>query len=150
MKVFKLGQDEERAFGFTHRVQILASDLAAFTTAGNAGTITLLTIKSGEIVSDVAARLVTPFSAPADAANNSTALQVGKTGTLNQLLASTELNQNGSNIAVATRPTTVPAGFTADTPVLATITPAAGKALSAQTVGEVNLFLAIRTLDRLV
>jgi hypothetical protein len=150
MKVFKLGQDEERGHGFTHRIQLTSADFSAFTTAGAAGTITLLTALAGYVITAVAARLVTPFQAAGDAANNSTALTIGKSGTLNQLLASTELNANGSYVGVATQPSTVPAGYSVDTPIVATFTPVAGKTLAALTAGEVDVFINMRSLDRLV
>ena len=150
MKLFKLGQDEERSHGFTHRVQLTYADLAAFTTASAAGTITLFTAKAGEIITLVAARLVTPFQNTGDAANLSTALVVGKSGTTNQLLASTELNANGSYVGVATQPSTVPAGYATDTAIIATLTPTSGKTLASLNVGEVDLFLHIKSLDKLI
>ena len=123
---------------------IQASDLAAFTTAGAAGTLNLFSILGNAQGAElVHSDLITPFQNTADAANNTTQIEVGDAGNAARLLGETELNANGTyvNLAFGTGTKYAP---TANTVVTATLgAPAAGKKLSDLNVGKVALYFRI-------
>lgn len=112
-------------------------------TAATAQTLTPFTTKAGETVQLMRAEIIVPFEDTADSANNTTAITVGDAGSANRLLASQELNVNGTEVhsKVGTGTQYAP---TADTPVTITVgAPAAGKTLAALNKGRARLLFRL-------
>lgn len=127
--------------GATHKAILTHADLteAAVTTAQ---TIGLASLQPKMSVRCVKAQLIVPFSCSTDSANNSTALEVGDDGSVARFLASMELNSDGTEVFLK-KGTTTDLVLTAANYVDAYVTPASGKALSAQDAGEVHIYLQI-------
>lgn len=139
---------------FTHVAVIKAADLTE-TTAATAQTIDLATnLPAGSTIEAYggALKLVTPFKDASDAAFNSTAVTIGTsvdTG-VNNLLTSTELNENGTEVDYARFVNTAPVTLTVATTDLQIVFNAmSGKALNDIDTGEVHVFFALTELNKL-
>lgn len=98
MKIRQLmGHEIVIAGGANVAVEITAADLTE-TTVNTAQTIELFPVKLGTRVELVGAFLKTPFKDASDSALNTTTLIVGDGADTDRLLASMELNENGSEV----------------------------------------------------
>lgn len=77
-------------------------------TANTAQTLVPLNFAAGDAFIITAMRLVTPFENTADAAHNTTTLSVGDNDSATRFLASTELNEKGTEILFAAGALTAP------------------------------------------
>ena len=153
MIIQKLGQDEERGYGFSHHIQITSSDMSTFTTASSTGTVALLSAPAGYYLDNVAFLLTTPFKNSADSAFNTTGVTVGDAGQVARLIASTETNANGSYVSGgAGNSTYIPCGivFNSATQLNAIFTPTSGKKLSDLNAGQLDIFIRLKPLASLV
>jgi len=142
MDLIALKQEEVIANeGATHKAILTHADLTE-TAVSTAQTIGLASLSAKMSAKCLKAQLITPFSCSTDSANNSTALEVGDDGSVARLLASMELNENGTEVFLK-KGTGTDYVFTAANYVDAYVTPASGKALSALDAGEVHIFLQI-------
>lgn len=124
--------------GATHVAIVYHPDLTD-AVAGEAQVINLAAVVAKINMQLVHAKLVTPFSASADPANNSTAVIVGDSNSTNRYLTTMELNAAApvyEQLGVAANRT-----YTAADNVTATFTPAGGKTLLALDAGEVHFYL---------
>jgi hypothetical protein len=132
----KLGHD-----GATHRAVITHADLTE-TTVDTDQEITLFTTPANRCsVECKKSVLVTALEDASDAAFDSTTLIVGDTDT-DRLLASQELNENGSEVLkkIGTGTKHV---YTSATAINATIGSMAAKALNDIDTGEVHIYLCV-------
>jgi len=135
--------------GFNHRFVISAQDLteAADNTAQS---FTLLTLPVGSVVKSAAMFLNTPLKDASDTAFNSTTLIVGDSGDTARYLASTQLNENGTEILAKAAPVDkVPHAYASATAVTATFGSMAAKKLADIDVGEVSIYLETSDLSSL-
>lgn len=143
MKVIPL--PEQQFNGFTHLIEIEHTDLTQASTA-TAQTIEAMTVKVGTLITACAARLITPFKDSADAANNTTAIQVGDGGDTDRFLTSTELNENGTEILAKGGTGTQHAYVAADTLDVLFEAPTTGKTLLALDTGKVHIYVRVSEL----
>lgn len=146
MKVYALNSEERSTTGFTHRVRITHEDLTE-TTANTSQTIAIFTVAARDYVQDVAFNLVTPFKDSADNALNTTTLLVGDGGDTARYIASSELNENGSEILAgpAVNAKVHYAYTTADT-IDAIFGSMAAKTLAQLDTGKLDIFLKVSRL----
>lgn len=145
MKVFRLLGEEQINKKADLGVRITHEDLTE-ATVNTAQTLTLFSIlANNQACALVQAELKIPFENTADAAFNNVAVTVGKSGDTAGLLASMQLNRNGTEVYLKTG---VAAFYepTADTPIIATVGSMAAKSLSDLNAGELVLYF--RILDR--
>jgi hypothetical protein len=132
---------------FTHYMELKAADIPAGMAVATAWTFVFGTAYKYNRVNNVAVIVQQPFSDPADAANNSTLLDVGDAAATNGYIAAAQINGNSGaliKIAWKTGATAVPKDYAADTTLDFILTPPAGKTLSNLKRGSVmilfNLF----------
>lgn len=128
---------------FTHKFVLTHVDLTE-TTANTAQTIAILTVAAGQSVTDAAMILNTAFEDASDTALNSTTLIVGDDGDDNRFIASTELNENGTEVdyqhGVAANMGHM---YTAANTVDAIFGSMSGKSLSNIDTGQVTILLKV-------
>jgi hypothetical protein len=149
MKTTTFRSINESPRGFNHRFVIDHTDL---TEAADDTTqaITLITLPAGSVVKSAAMFLNTPFEDASDAAFDATTLIVGDSGDTDRYLASTELNENGTEILAKAAPgANIPHAYAAATAVTATFGSMAAKALEDLDVGEVSIYLETSDLSSL-
>jgi hypothetical protein len=148
MKVFELPAETKAATGFTHKAVIDHTDLT--TAADNtAQTITLITLPADSIVKDAASHLVTSFQLTGTTAYNSNTVQVGVSGTTDQLIASQQINTNGTPVTTRRFNSNTPVAYTASTPIIATFGSMASYDLLELNAGEVHIFLSVVDLNKI-
>lgn len=116
MKIYPLVLEEQAAAGGANvRVEVTHADLTE-ATANTAQTIPLLTVGAKMAVRLVKAVLVTPFKDASDADFNTCPATVGDGSDVDRLLASMELNENGTEVLLKPGPaaTNLTAVATAD------------------------------------
>jgi len=135
--------------GYNYRFVITHEDLT--TAADNtAQDITLVTLPAYSVVKSAATYLKTPFKQSDDASYNTNALIVGDSGDTDRLIASQEVNENGSEVlAKANAASTVPHAYTAATAVVANFASMASYSLADLDTGEIHIFLEVAQLDSL-
>lgn len=123
MKVSPLFNESAAQDGANLVVEFDHTDLTMVTDA-TAQTLTPFTIAAGETVECIRGELLVPFENTAEAGNNTTAITVGKSGDTAGLMASQELNRNGTEVysKIGTGTAYAP---TASTPILITVAAAA-------------------------
>lgn len=142
MKLYPLLGDELKAHGgATHKAVITHEDLTE-TTANTAQTIALADVENKVAVECVYTDLVTPFEDASDAAFNTNTLIVGDGGDTDRLLASQEMNENGTEVDMKVGTGTLHV-FTGDDTVDAVIGSMTAKSLSNIDTGEVHIYLKI-------
>ena len=146
-RVIPLSAQEAAASGFTHLVWVHHEDLD-LTTANTAQTLALIDVADGDVCLACAVRLRTAFKDSADAALNTTTLIVGDSGSTARFLASTELNENGTEV-LAKAGTGTGYAYTSTTTIDAIFGSMAAKSLSSLDTGKVAIFLKIAKLDKL-
>ena len=141
-KLKPLGTEERLAHGgATHVVKITHEDLTE-ATANTAQTIVLMNVESKVAVECVYVDLITPFKDASDSALNTTTLIVGDDGDTDGLLASQELNENGTEVLMKAGTGTLHV-FAADDTVDATFGSMSAKSLVNIDVGEVDIYLKV-------
>lgn len=141
MKRMALLIEEANEHNADLRVVITHEDLTE-ATANTPQVIALLTKGLGKSVELVKSVTITPFSDADDAAFNNTALTVGDTGDADRLLASKQVNANGSNVLVKKGTGTVYEP-SSDTAINLTVGSMSGKSLSNLDAGEEHLYFKI-------
>lgn len=142
MKIAPLSLNERAKHLATHCAVITAADLTE-ATVNTAQDIALLTTPASKCsVEVVKTVLVTPFEDASDEAFNTNALIIGDSGDTDRLLASQELNENGSRV-LKKRGTGTAQVYTAVTVINANIAAMAAKALADIDTGEVHIYLII-------
>ena len=142
MRVSPLFSEEAGILDANLVVEIEHTDLTE-ATAATAQALTPFTTKAGETVQLMRSEIVVPFEDTADSANNTVPVTAGDAGSANRLLASQEVNVNGTEVhtKVGTGTQYAP---TSDTPVTVTFgAPAAGKTLAALNKGVLRLFFRL-------
>ena len=147
MKTFELPAETKAATGYTHKVVLDHTDMT--TAADNtAQTITLITLPADTIVKDAATHLVTSFQLTGTTAYNSNTIQVGVSGTTDQLIASQQINTNGTPVTSRRFNADNPIGYTASTPIIATVASMASYDLLELNAGEIHIFLSVVDLNK--
>jgi hypothetical protein len=128
--------------GATHVFEITHEDLTETTADTTQALVLLTTPASRGSVECKKTVLVTPLKDASDEAFNTNALIVGDSGSTNRLLASMELNENGSEVLkkVGTGTKYV---YTSATAVNAIFAAMSAKALSDIDTGEVHIYLCV-------
>ena len=139
---------QERAHkGVTHFVDISHTDLTQ-TTADTAQAIQILAAPRGTLVEVVGTWLMEAFEDTADAAFNTTTLEIGDAADADRLLVSQETNVKGTEVyAKAGTGAYAYDGATA-TAVNATFSAMAAKNLAALKTGKVRIYLRIVDLTK--
>lgn len=135
--------DEEITATKANLLVILTHEDLNEATANTAQAIDLFTKGNGRTFKLVRSKLIKPFRDKSDADLNTTTLIVGDAGDADRLLASQELNLNGTEVLVKEGTGTVHAP-TADTTVQATFGSMAAKSLVNIDEGEVHLFFDLQ------
>lgn len=141
-KVKPLGTEERLAHGGATHVAVITHEDLTETTANTAQTIALMNVANKVAVECVYTDLITPFKDASDAAFNTTTLIVGDDGSTNRLLASQEMNKNGTEVDMKVGTGTCYV-FTADNTVDAIVGSMAAKSLSNIDTGEVHIYLKV-------
>jgi len=145
MKILPL-QHEQATLGPTHKIVLTHEDLTE-ATAATAQVIPLLTVAIGDLVEVVGTYLPTPFEDASDAAFNTTAITIGDGGSANRLLASQELNVNGTE--VLGKAGAGPYVYVAADMVDVTVGAMTAKSLVDIDAGEVWVFVRVARLSEL-
>lgn len=141
-RVSVLSEQETAATGFTHKYNVLYSDIAYGSASADTVTLTLGTTPAKFIIDKAAVNVRTAF-----AGTTALAIIVGTTGTTNGFIASTSVltaafiqPSTGKN----TLATIASGTATAATAFAATFTNSTGGSPSALTAGELNIYLSLR------
>ena len=148
MKTYELPAETKAATGFTHKVVITHASLTE-AADNTAQTLTLLTLPADSIITNAATHLVTSFQKTGTSAYNTNTLVVGVSGTTNQLIASQQINTNGTPVNVRIFNSTAPIAYTASTPIIATVASVASYDLAELDAGEVHIFLSVVDLNKI-
>lgn len=135
--------EEEVAATGANLLVILTHEDLTESTVNTAQAIDLFTKGNGRTVKLVRSKIVTAFEDASDAALNTTTLIVGDSGDDDRLLASQELNENGTEVEIKEGTGTTHAP-TSDTTYQATFGSMSGKKLSDIDTGEVHLFFNLQ------
>lgn len=134
--------------GYNYRFVIDHTDLT--TSADNtAQSITLITLPANSVVRSAATYLKTPFQLTGTADYNSNVLIVGDPGVTNRIIASQQLNVNGTEVLAKAHASTTPFAYVAATAIVATFASMAAYDLAELDAGEVHIFLEVAQLDTL-
>lgn len=142
--VFRSTNESPR--GFNYRFVITHEDLTE-STDNTAQDITLITLPAYAVVNRAATYLKTPFQKTGTTAYNSNVLIVGDAGDTDRLIASQELNVNGTEILAKANPSTVPYAYAAATAIKANFASMASYDLAELDAGEIHIFLNVSHLD---
>ena len=148
MTAYELPANTKAATGFTHQIVVTHSDLTE-TTAATAQTIEILSVAPGDVVEKAAFKLVTPFEDASDSAFNDTNIEVGDGGDTDRFIASTEVNENGTEIDFAANANTTAYAYTAADTVDLKVNSMSAKSLSNLDAGEIHIYLAVTKLSSL-
>ncbi len=143
-QVIALSALEAAANGYTHMCVVNHTDLDE-TTANTAQTLELLDVGAGSVVQACAVHVRTPFQNSADAAFNTTTIEVGDGGSVARFLASQEVNVNGTEVLTKAGTGTL-LGYNAADTVDIKVTSMAAKSLSSLDTGSLVVFLRIAEL----
>ena len=134
--------------GFNYRFVIDHTDLTT-STDNTAQDITLITLPSYSVVISAATYLKTPFQKTGTSAYNSNLLIVGDSGDTDRLIASQQLNVNGTEVLAKAQASTIPYAYEAATAIVANFASMASYDLLELDAGEVHIFLEVAQLDAL-
>ena len=134
--------------GFNYRFVIDHTDLTE-ATDNTAQNITLITLPAFSVVKSAATYLKTPFQKTGTSAYNSNLLIVGDSGDTDRLIASQQLNVNGTEVLAKAQASTIPYAYEAATAVVANFASMASYDLLELDAGEVHIFLEVAQLDAL-
>ena len=134
--------------GFNYRFVIDHTDLTT-ATDNTAQDITLITLPAYSVVISAATYLKTPFQKTGTSAYNSNLLIVGDSGDTDRLIASQQLNVNGTEVLAKAQASTIPYAYEAATAIVANFASMASYDLLELDAGEVHIFLEVAQLDAL-
>lgn len=134
--------------GYNYRFVIDHTDLTT-STDNTAQDITLITLPANSVVKSAATYLKTPFEKTGTAAYNSNVLIVGDSGDTDRIIASQQLNVNGTEILAKAHASTTPFAYVAATAIVANFASMAAYDLAELDAGEVHIFLEVAQLDTL-
>ena len=134
--------------GFNYRFVIDHPDLTE-ATDNTAQNITLITLPAYSVVLSAATYLKTPFQKTGTSAYNSNILIVGDSGDTDRLIASQQLNVNGTEVLAKAQASTIPFAYEAATAIVANFASMASYDLLELDAGEVHIFLEVAQLDAL-
>ena len=134
--------------GFNYRFVIDHTDLTT-ATDNTAQDITLITLPAYSVVLSAATYLKTPFQKTGTSAYNSNLLIVGDSGDTDRLIASQQLNVNGTEVLAKAQASTIPYAYEAATAIVANFASMASYDLLELDAGEVHIFLEVAQLDAL-
>jgi len=149
--VKKLTLQEQAGSGFTHSIKITSDDLTE-TTANTAQTFEVLNVAEGDVVVIGGYSLVTPFSDASDAAFNDTTVSVGDGSDVDRLLAASQINENGSEVATLVTPNSndaAPYAYNAADTLDVVVNSMAAKSLSDLDAGEIVILAKVYNLKDL-
>jgi hypothetical protein len=139
MKFAPLTIEERAASGMTHRLDFDVSDIPAgiaTNTAYTFNTAPLPILRAGMVVKRIHFYLSIPFKDTADAANNSTTINLGDAGSATRWMSGVQLNENGTEVI-----TTFPGAaentiYTSNSQIAFVLGSMAAKSLSSLNVGK--------------
>ena len=134
--------------GYNYRFVIDHPDLTE-ATDNTAQNITLITLPAYSVVLSAATYLKTPFQKTGTSAYNSNILIVGDAGDTDRLIASQQLNVNGTEVLAKAQASTIPFAYEAATAIVANFASMASYDLLELDAGEVHIFLEVAQLDAL-
>ena len=134
--------------GFNYRFVITHEDLTT-ATDNTAQDITLITLPAYSVVKAAATYLKTPFQLTGTAAYNSNVLIVGDSGDTDRIIASQQLNVNGTEILAKAHASTTPFAYVAATAIVANFASMAAYDLAELDAGEVHIYLEVAELASL-
>ena len=134
--------------GFNYRFVIDHTDLTT-STDNTAQDITLITLPAYSVVLSAATYLKTPFQKTGTSAYNSNLLIVGDSSDTDRLIASQQLNVNGTEVLAKAQASTIPYAYEAATAIVANFASMASYDLLELDAGEVHIFLEVAQLDAL-
>jgi hypothetical protein len=146
MTAYELPANTKAATGFTHQVVVTHTDLTE-STADTDQTIALLSVVAGDVVEKAAFKLVTAFEDASDAAFNDTNVSVGDGGDTDRFIASTEVNENGTEVDFAANANTTAYAYTEADTVDLLVESMNAKSLSNIDAGEIHIYLAVTKLS---
>jgi hypothetical protein len=146
MTAYELPANTKAATGFTHQVVVTHTDLTE-STVDTDQTIALLSVVAGDVVEKAAFKLVTAFEDASDAAFNDTNVSVGDGGDTDRFIASTEVNENGTEVDFAANANTTAYAYTAADTVDLLVESMNAKSLSNLDAGEIHIYLAVTKLS---
>lgn len=139
---------ERAATGMTHIGAITANDLIQ-TTVNTAQSFNLAAIPLHAVVTMQEAKLITPFKDPADAAFNSTTVDIGDTGSATRWQTAQQVNENGTEITAPVFSNTGVGPYLASQFLTVNFNSMAAKALNNLKVGEIQFLYRILDLKAL-
>lgn len=134
--------------GFNYRFVIDHTDLTE-ATDNTAQNITLITLPAYSVVLSAATYLKTPFQKTGTSAYDTNLLIVGDSGDTDRLIASQQLNVNGTEVLAKAQASTIPFAYEAATAIVANFASKASYDLLELDAGEVHIFLEVAQLDAL-
>ena len=134
--------------GYNYRFVIDHADLTE-ATDNTAQNITLITLPANSVIKSAATYLRTPFQRTGTAAYNSNVLIVGDAGDTDRIIASQQLNVNGTEVLARAHASTIPFAYETATPIVANFASMASYDLAELDAGEVHIFLEVAQLDSL-
>ena len=134
--------------GYNYRFVIDHTDLTNSTDAA-VQDITLITLPANSVVKSAATYLKTPFQLTGTAAYSSNVLIVGDSGDTDRIIASQQLNVNGTEITAKAHASTTPFAYVAATAIVANFASMAAYDLAELDAGEVHIYLEVAQLDTL-
>jgi len=145
MTIRPLSTQEKADTGMTHSVKVTAADLTE-TTNNTAQAISLNPVVNGSVVKYGGYFLKTTFQDASDAAFNDVAIELGDATVTSRYLASSQINENGTEVTAGFTPyssATAPHAYVAADTILLTVGSMASKALNDIDTGEVWLFISV-------
>ena len=139
MRFAPLTIEERAASQMTHRLDFDVSDIPAgiaTNTAYTFNTAPLPLLRAGMVVKRIHFYLTTPLKNSADAAYNTTTINLGEAGSATRWMSAVELNENGTEVI-----TTFPGAaentiYTANSQIALTLNSMAAKTLSSLNTGK--------------
>ena len=134
--------------GYNYRFVIDHTDLTE-ATDNTAQNITLITLPANSVIKSAATYLKTPFQKTGTSAYNSNVLIVGDAGDTDRVIASQQLNVNGTEVLAKAQASTIPFAYEAATAIVANFASMASYDLAELDAGEVHIFLEVVQLNAL-
>jgi len=144
----ELSLQEKAANNATHQLVVTANDLTQ-ATANTAQSINVAALPVGCIIAGVWARLITSFQNPADAAFNSTTVDVGDTGSATRFLTAQQVNTNGTPISAPAYSPTQGGPYAANQFITVNFNSMAAKSLVNLKVGELHVLFNVIDVKKL-
>lgn len=143
MKVTRLLTEDVALLGANLEIIVTHEDLTEATAATAQTLEALVATANYQMFEVVRAELLEAFEDTADAANNTTTVQIGDGGDTDRLLTSTQLNKNGAEVFIKAGTGTKHVFTAADTVDILFGAPAADKTLAALNKGKLRVLLNV-------